>query len=119
MNINGSEKRGTTKFLFRESDFQYIIKANLCIDNLQQTSGFVDARSNVSAISSESSILGTVIFSLADNASGSPFSAAKGMNCFARSSMGILFLGLFPTFVSSNLMVTFSCHGAFFQVHAF
>lgn len=83
-------------------------RVNLCI-----------FRSSSSAISGESSILGTMIFSLARKASGRPFNAAKGINCLALSDTGILFSGLFATAMSSDLCVPFPGGSMFFKIHTF
>ena len=74
-------------------------------------------QSSSSKYSSDSSILGTTIFSFFRNASGYPFSAANGINCFARSSRFIC--PLYPTFMPSYLTVPFHRSGACLQVHPF
>ena len=72
-------------------------------------------RSSSSSYSSESSIFGTMIFSFFRRASGYPFSAANGMNCFARSSL--LIFALYATFMTSDLTVPLHRSRAFLQIH--
>ena len=87
-------------------------------DKIYDYVGMPRFRSSSAAISGDISILGTTIFSLAANASGKPFKAAKGINCFALSCVDILVFGLFATAVSSNLLIPFSGGSVLFQIHS-